>query len=75
MFGSVILIDFTNEELDIIEDGLAWLLDQTNEEQDGKWLRALSLRKRVTHELGKRMFEAGLVKRIDKDTFIVGELK
>ncbi len=74
MFGSVIL-NFTNEELDIIEDGLAWLLDQTNEEYDGKWLRAQSLRKRITEELGKRIFEAGLVKRIDKDTFLVGELK
>jgi len=59
----------------MIENGLAWLLDQTNEEPNGKWLKAKALRKRVTYELGKRIYEAGLVTKIDNDTYIVGDLK
>ncbi len=67
MFGSVILIDFTNEELDIIENSLGWLTVDP--------LKAEALRRRITQELGKRIYEAGLVKKIDNDTFIVGDLK
>ncbi len=45
---------FKKEELKLLEDGLGWLLDQTNDESwngNMKWKKAEKLRNRIMEEL------------------------
>jgi len=45
-------LNFNKEELYILEDGLGWLMDQTNEHDNPKrWNDTLVLRRKILEEL------------------------